>query len=147
MNGMVLGVHDVANGSADAAMRSEMEIIWIIAEELGSSTSGLTFEKVTSSTSDGAATQGKLNKLLQKEKESGDIVENLCSMHLGTNLRVAQVAGIQACNEAQLEEEGSQGTRRKNILWCWQCCECNCQINWWTWSSRILPGEKFFESF
>ena len=59
MNGMVLGVHDVANGSADASlqvMRSEMEIIRIIAEELGSSTSGLTFEKVTSSTSDGAAT-------------------------------------------------------------------------------------------
>ena len=26
-------------------------------------------------------------------------------MHLGTNLRVAQVAGIQAYNEAQLEEE------------------------------------------
>ena len=108
MNGMVLGVHDVANGSADAAlqaMRSEMEIIRTIAEELGSSTSGLTFEKVTSSTSDGAATQGKLNKLLQKEKQSGDIVEYLCSMHLGTNLRVAQVAGIQAYNEAQLEEE------------------------------------------
>ena len=108
MNGMVLGVHDVANGSADAALqviRLEMEIIWIIAEELGSSTSALTFEKVTSSTSDGAGTQGKLNKLLQKEKQSGDIVENLCSMHLGTNLRVAQVAGIQAYNEAQLEEE------------------------------------------
>ena len=89
MNGMVLGVHDVANGSADAAlqaMRSEMEVIRTIAEELGSSTSGLTFDKVTSSTSDGAATQGKLNKLLQKEKESGDIVENLCSTHLGTNL-------------------------------------------------------------
>ena len=72
MNSMVLGVHDVANGSADAAlqaMRSEMEIIRIIAEELGSSTSGFTFEKVTSTTSDGAATQDKLNKLLQKEKE------------------------------------------------------------------------------
>ena len=41
----------IANGSADAALqtvRSEMEIIRTIAEELGSSTSGLTFEKVTS---------------------------------------------------------------------------------------------------
>ena len=50
MNSMVLGVHDVANGSADAAlqaMRSEMEIIRTISEELGSSTSGLTFEKVS----------------------------------------------------------------------------------------------------
>ena len=37
MNGMVLGVHDVANGSADAALqaiRSEMEVIRTIAEEL-----------------------------------------------------------------------------------------------------------------
>ena len=111
MNGMVLGVYDVANGSADAtlqAMRSEMEVIRTIAEELGSSISGLTFDKVTSSTSDRAATQGKLNKLIQKEKESGDIVENLCSMHLGTNLRVAQVAGTQAHDEAQLEEEAAK---------------------------------------
>lgn len=44
MNDMVLGVHDVANGSADAAlqaMKSEMEVIRTIAEELGNSTSGL----------------------------------------------------------------------------------------------------------
>ena len=71
MNDMVLGVHDVASGSADAAlqaMKSEMEVIRTIAEELGNSTSGLTLGKVTSSTSDGAATQGKLNKLLLKEK-------------------------------------------------------------------------------
>ena len=119
MNGMVLGVHDVANWSADAALqaiRSEMEIIQTIAEELGSSTSALTFEKVTSSTSDGAVTQGKLNKLLQKEKQSGDIVENLCSMHLGTNLRVAQVAGIQAYNEAQLEEEEAKEQEEHTLM-------------------------------
>jgi len=43
MNDMVLGVHDVANGSANAAlqaMKSEMEVICTIAEELGNSTSG-----------------------------------------------------------------------------------------------------------
>ena len=115
MNDMVLGVHDVANGSAEAAlqaMKSEMEVIRTIAEELGSSTSGLTLANVTSSTSDGAATQGKLNQLLLREKESGDIVENVCAMHLGTNLRVAQVAGIQVYNMAQQEEEADkQGGR------------------------------------
>ena len=121
MNGMVLGVHDVANGSADAALqviRLEMEIIWIIAEELGSSTSALTFEKVTSSTSDGAGTQGKLNKLLQKEKQSGDIVEILCSMHLGTNLRVAQVAGIQAYwKRRKPRNKKEEHTLTLTVLW------------------------------
>ena len=77
------------------ALKSEMEVIRTTAEELGNSTGGLTLGKVTSSTSDGAATQGKLNKLLLKEKEGGDI-DNVCSLHLGTNLWVAQVAGVQA---------------------------------------------------
>jgi len=46
--------------------------------------------------------------LLLKEKEGGYIMENVCSMHLGTNLRVAQVAGVQAYNEAQQEEEADK---------------------------------------
>ena len=80
-----------------------MEAIKQIGDELGYCTTGLTLAKVQSSTSDGAATQSKLNRLLQEEKDEGELVENKCAMHLGANIRTAQVAGIQ-----QYNNEGKQ---------------------------------------
>lgn len=106
-NGMVLGVHDLPDGSAIAtleAIQTEMEAVKQIGEELGYCTTGLTLAKVQSSTSDGAATQSKLNRLLQEEKDEGELVDNKCAMHLGANIRTAQVAGIQQYNDEGKQE-------------------------------------------
>ena len=59
-----------------------------------------------SSTSNSAAAQKKLNKLIEEQKEADqkafgsatheaiNIVENFCAMHLGTNLRKAFLDGL-----------------------------------------------------
>ena len=107
VNGMVLGVHDLPDGSATAtleAIQTEMEATKEIGDKLGYCTTGLTLAKVQSSTSDGAATQSKLNRLLQEEKDEGEIIDNKCAMHLGANIRMAQVAGIQQYNDDRKQD-------------------------------------------
>ena len=81
-------------------------------------TENITLAKVVSSTSDGAATQGRFNKLLQEQKsdeEATAIVENKCGMHMGVNLRVAQIDGITSYNKESVESEltGSKVKRSK----------------------------------
>ena len=100
-SGIVLGVQNVADGSAKTTLTSveeELQRIATVAADLGIPPEEITISKVVSSTSDGAATQTKFNKLLQEKiKEngkSGNLINNKCSMHLGVNLRVAQNAGI-----------------------------------------------------
>ena len=100
-SGIVLGVQNVADGTAKTALTSveeELQKVATIAADIGISPEEISLSKVVSSTSDGAATQTKFNKLLQeKMKEngkSGKLISNKCSMHLGVNLRVAQNAGI-----------------------------------------------------
>ena len=51
---------------------------------------------IVSLTSDGASTQRKLNRLLKKEVGK-TVVENKCAMHLGVNLRHAQVKAVFEC--------------------------------------------------
>ena len=95
VNGMVLGVHDLPDGSATAileAIQIEMEATKKIGDELDYRTIGLILAKVQSSTSDGAAPQSKL-------KDEGEIIDNKRAMHLGANIRMAQVAGIQQYND------------------------------------------------
>ena len=68
---------------------------------------------IISSTSNGASAQCKFNCLPEKEsgKSQGTIVENKCAMHLGVNLRHAQVKAmeyIQATdNSVAYDSEGS----------------------------------------
>ena len=69
VNDLVLGVHNVYDGSADAAFRdlqSEMDQLRTTAGDLGVDSENITLERVVSLTSDGAATQGKFNKLLKQ---------------------------------------------------------------------------------
>ena len=59
-----------------------------------------------SSTSDGAPTQTKFNRLLQNEiGDNTDLVENKCSIHLGVNLRHACVKAV---NSATIVQENSK---------------------------------------
>ena len=75
---------------------------------------------IISSTSDGAAAQCKFNCLLEKEskKPQGTIVENKCAIHLGVNLRHAQVKAmenIQATDSSvAYDSEGSMDEDMEN---------------------------------
>ena len=55
-----------------------------------STVSDFNIERIVSSTSDAASTQTKFTHLIE-EKIGKEVVENKCSMHLGANLRAAQV--------------------------------------------------------
>ena len=116
---MVLGVHDVYDGSADAAfsdLENEMDQLHTTASALGFDSQDITLKNVVSSTSDGAATQGKFNKLLKQQKTdegAANIVENKCGMHMGVNLRVAQIDGITSYNKDSVDDSESELTRPK----------------------------------
>ena len=104
MNGVALGIHDVPNGSAQSALddlEEEIDQLVIIAEKFGCSPDDITLAKVVSSTSDGAATQSRLNKLLEEKINAGGsnelrkIIQKRCAMHLEDNLRLAEISGIE----------------------------------------------------
>lgn len=65
--------------------------------------------------SDLASTQTRLNKLLQQSHSLPNLVENKCAMHLGVNLRVAQVAGSQNCS-SETPESDLEGKRKHSDI-------------------------------
>ena len=94
INGIVFGVHDVPDGASQCtldALKAELaKTSSVAAEAFPGSNQDLKIDHIVSSTSDSASTQTKLTHLL--EKETGhEIIENKCAMHLGVNLRAAQV--------------------------------------------------------
>ena len=79
------------DGSSETALDAlESEL-----QKLGKSSSDISC--IVSSTSDGASTQCKLNRLLEKEskKPQGTVNENKCAMHLGVNSRHSQVKAME----------------------------------------------------
>lgn len=109
INGLTLGVTDVSDGSAQAAIESldwQLKVIRNVGEELGivgAETIG--WRLVNSVMSDQASTQKAFNRLANEKAEleaqqsgsldpNGDgrrILEAFCGMHLGVNLRAAEV--------------------------------------------------------
>ena len=94
INGIVFGVHDVPDGASQTtldALKAELTKTGsVAAKAFPSNNQDFKVSHIVSSTSDSASTQTKLSHLL--EKEAGHkIVENKCAMHLGVNLRTAQV--------------------------------------------------------
>ena len=79
---------------------------------------------IVSSTSDGAATQTKFNKLLEELRardeqqfESAnssfkEVIVNKCGMHLGVNLRTAQNAGIQEYDKSKCTMDDYEVTQQ-----------------------------------
>ena len=114
INGIVLGVHDVYDGSSETAL----DALKAELQKMGKSGSDITH--IISSTSNGASAQCKFNCLLEKEsgKSQGIIVENKCAMYLGVNLRHAQVKAmedIQATDSSvAYNSEGSMDEDMKN---------------------------------
>ena len=107
INGLVLGVCDVSDGSAQTtleALKAELCKLNMDVEPEDSGTRAI--QRIVSSTSDGASTQTKFNRLLQNEiGDNTDLVENKCSMHLGVNLRHACVKAV---NSATIVQKNSK---------------------------------------
>ena len=71
----------------------------------------LPFDHFVSCTGDGASTQTKFNQLVEREagKERGALIENKCSMHLGVNLRCAQVRAMKGTVLKDGSDDGVYG--------------------------------------
>ena len=107
---MTISVNELSDGSADqvvADISKEFATLRNIAHALNlPNADRINWTMITSSTSDSASTQKRLNTLIHKcresdEKEFGkatidtiDLIESFCSMHLGVNLRNAFLSGI-----------------------------------------------------
>jgi hypothetical protein len=108
INGLVLGVNDVVDGSSYAALKclkNELESIMKVFGKDDVIDQSI-LQRIISCTGDGASTQVKFNKLVEKEVEREDkIIENKCSMHLGVNLRCAQVKSLNAFTLSATNQE------------------------------------------
>ncbi len=110
VNGMVLSLNEVPDGSADSVIEDisrELDKLRDIARVLNlSNPERINWTLFSSSTSDSAASQKRFNRLLQERRdddeekygsagtEATEFVENFCAMHLGSNLRKAFFKGI-----------------------------------------------------
>ena len=107
INGMVLSVNEIPDGSADsmiADISRELQKLRDIAHALKlPNADKINWTLITSSSSDSASTQKGFNKLVQEKREEdkerfgpprdrpdvSELTENFCCMHLGVNLRKA----------------------------------------------------------
>jgi hypothetical protein len=109
INGLVCGVQNVHDGSAQVALdalKSELAKISETASKIiPEETLKLNMSRIVSSTSDAASTQRKFNHLLEDDIGK-EVIENKCSMHLGVNLRKAQVKAVsQLAHTRQVEND------------------------------------------
>ena len=110
LNGMVLSVNNVLDGSADSIINDiskELQKLREIAHELKlPDANKINWTLIVSSSSDSGSAQKRFNKLLEEKRvedeekfgkvcpEAFELVENFCCMHLGVNLRKAFLDGI-----------------------------------------------------
>ena len=124
INGIVLSVNEVMDGSADSMIADtshELQKLRDIANKLElPNASKINWTLVVSSSSDSASTQKRFNKLVEEKREdrkrfgpSGEspdfaaLVEKFCCMHLGLNLRKA----FYSTAESGTTDSASTGTR------------------------------------
>ena len=114
INGMVVSVNEVSDGSADCMIEDisrELEMLREVAHALSMPNADkLNWTLIVSSSSDSASTQKRFNKLVEEQREEDekkfgascpeviDLVENFCCMHLGVNLRKAFLSGTRSLN-------------------------------------------------
>ena len=121
----MFGVHDVPDGASQTtldALKAELAKTGsVAAEAFPGNNQEFNIDHIVSSTSDSASVQTKLAHLL--EKESGcKIIDNKCAMHLGVNLRAAQVkAASKFTSKDQLPYDGEES--QNDILS--SCCSAS----------------------
>ena len=110
INGLVCGIQNVHDGSAQVALdalKSELAKISETASEIiPKENLKLDMARIVSSTSDAASTQRKFTHLLE-DHIGKEVIENTCSMHLGVNLRKAQVKAVSPLAHAKQVEDDS----------------------------------------
>ena len=110
MNGMVFALNEVPDGSANSIIDDiarELEKLRDIACALQlKNPEKINWTLFTSSSSDSASTQKRFNRLLEQRRQEDkakfgpagsnaiELVQNLCAMHLGCNLRKAFLIGM-----------------------------------------------------
>ena len=130
VNGMVLCLNEVPDGSADSMVElveTELEKLCNIAYDLKlKSPEKINWTLLNSMTSDSASTQKRFNRLVEEcrkkdeinlgiaTSEAAELVENLCAMHLGSNLRKAFLEG--AKDHITLELHGHKEYDPTNTL-------------------------------
>ena len=126
VNGAVLGVTDVTDGSAKAAFE-ELQVILDNIKEMAIALSlpnaeNIGWNMVQSAMSDKAATQLTLNKLIvevqiftaindDKQIKPTELLETFCGMHLGVNLRAAQINGFDKVAESSTSVDSLKSVR------------------------------------
>lgn len=108
INGIVFGVHNVPDGASNTTLETLKDELaktgGVAAKVFPCNQQDFTIDHIVSSTSDSASTQTKLSQLL--ETETGHkIVENKCAMHLGVNLRAAQVKAAANCKFVDTDDQ------------------------------------------
>ena len=110
INDVAVSVNEVSDGTAASAIEDisrELATLCETAQVLGvPNAERINWTLIASSTSDSAATQKCLNKMIKERRDQDaetfgiataatvDIVQNLCSMNLGVNLRKAFLSGL-----------------------------------------------------
>ena len=110
INSMAISTNELPDGTADSVIddvSKELKRLRDIARKLKlPNPDSINWTMIVSSTSDSAATQKRLNKLIEERREADekqfgpvaatsiDLIENFCSMHLAVNLRKAFLNGI-----------------------------------------------------
>jgi len=130
VNGMVLCLGEVPDGSAESMIElieAELEKIRKTACDLKlSNPEKINWTLFTSSTSDSASSQKKFNRLVkecqQKDRmkygppsaEATELIENLCAMHLGSNLRKAFLDGTKNVAFNDADQQGGAKSQREH---------------------------------
>ena len=121
VSGTVLGVNEVSDGSSETMIKEldrQLARLREMASELDiPNANSINWTLIVSSTSDGASTQTKFNRLLEElrvrdehlygpvNNSLKEVVANKCGMHLGVNLRKAQNAGILEYDKSAMEDD------------------------------------------
>ena len=130
VNGTVLCLNEVSDGSADSMVKdiaSELALLRETAKALGlKNPERINWTLFASCTSDSASTQKKFNRLVEQfreedesrfgsaNSEASELVENLCAMHLGSNLRKAFIDGIKDVFEKSCNVDSVGPVRKHN---------------------------------
>ena len=139
INGMVISVNDLPDGSADTIIEDvskELTKLREMAHSLGlPNADAINWSLVSSSTSDSAATQKRFNRLMEECKQADikrfgqtsaddalEILENFCAMHLGTNLRKAFLSATKEVSARDKESCSGREYHPADVL-VHECCK------------------------
>ena len=132
MNGLVLSLNEVPDGTAESIIDDidrQLESLRCTATELGlPNASSINWTLISSSTSDGAATQKKFNHLLALRQNEDKIkfgssqdglqlVENFCAMHLAVNLREALLEGMSRLSSTEDQERSRDRDQLETFIY------------------------------